>query len=179
MIAYLPAAFRSGVKAAGILAATCAGLTAGGMALAQTAPAEAPATPPVAAPAPATPAPAAAAPAADLISIELNKLEPQASACRAYLVLSNPGGPDITDLKLDLILFSPEQIIEKRIAVGLAPLPTGKTTVKLFDIDGQDCSKIGSVLINEVMACSSAEGAVPDCSKRIAPSSRVNAKLFK
>ena len=139
--------------------------------------------------APAAPAPApvpaaveaapAAAPAADAILIELNKLEPQADACRAYLVLNNPAGPDITDLKLDLILFNQEQVIERRIAVGLSPLLAGKTTVKLFDIQGQDCARIGSVLINEVMSCNSAEGAVPDCTKRIAPSSRVGAKLFK
>ncbi|PWR23486.1 Tat pathway signal sequence domain protein [Zavarzinia compransoris] len=109
----------------------------------------------------------------------MNKLEPQAEACRAYLVLNNPAGPDITDLKLDLILFNQDQVIERRIAVGLSPLPAGKTTVKLFDIQGQDCARVGSVLINEVMACNSTEGAVPDCTKRIAPSSRVGAKLFK
>lgn len=140
---------------------------------------EAPAAPaPAPVPAAVEPAPAAA-PAADAILIELNKLEPQADACRAYLVLNNPAGPDITDLKLDLILFNQEQVIERRIAVGLSPLLAGKTTVKLFDIQGQDCARIGSVLINEVMSCNSAEGAVPDCTKRIAPSSRVGAKLFK
>ncbi|MFA5122992.1 Tat pathway signal sequence domain protein [Zavarzinia sp.] len=118
--------------------------------------------------------PAAPAP----ITVELNKLEPQPNACRAYLVLSNPGGPDITDLKLDLILFNQDQVIEKRIAVSLAPLPAGKTSVKLFDIDNQDCGRIGSVLINDVIACTSADGAVPECSKRLQPSTRVSAKLF-
>ncbi|MCF4164087.1 Tat pathway signal sequence domain protein [Zavarzinia compransoris] len=126
--------------------------------------------------APGTPA-AEEAPAP--ISIELNKLEAQDGACRAYLVLVNPAGPDITDLKLDLILFNQDQVIERRIAVGLSPLPTGKTTVKLFDIQGQDCGRVGSVLINEVMACSGADGEIPDCTKRIAPTSRVDAKLFK
>jgi hypothetical protein len=165
MIVSSPAALRLGSRGAGIFAAAV--VCFAGAALAQTPAAE-----------PVAPA-ATATPAAEPISIELNKLEPQDKACRAYLVLSNPGGPDITDLKLDLILFSPEQIIERRIAVGLAPLPMGKTTVKLFDIDGQDCTKIGSVLINEVMACTGADGAVADCAKRITPTSRVNAKLFK
>lgn len=113
------------------------------------------------------------------ISIELNKLEPQDGACRAYLVLVNPDGPDITDLKLDLILFNQDQVIERRIAVSLSPLPTAKTTVKLFDIQGQDCERIGSVLINEVMNCSGADGDVPNCTRRITPTSRVNAKFFK
>lgn len=140
--------------------------------------AEAPAAASTPAPAAVEAAPAAT-PAADAILIELNKLEPQADACRAYLVLNNPAGPDITDLKLDLILFNQDQVIERRIAVGLSPLLAGKTTVKLFDIQGQDCTRIGSVLINEVMSCNSAEGAVPDCTKRIAPTSRVGAKLFK
>lgn len=167
----LAAALRLRVLAPAVLCLAAAG------AQAQTT--EAPAAPaPAPVPAAVEPAPAAA-PAADAILIELNKLEPQADACRAYLVLNNPAGPDITDLKLDLILFNQEQVIERRIAVGLSPLLAGKTTVKLFDIQGQDCARIGSVLINEVMSCNSAEGAVPDCTKRIAPSSRVGAKLFK
>lgn len=133
-------------------------------------PAPAPAAQPAAAPAPA---------AAEPITVELNKLEPQAGACRVYLVIANPGGPDITDLKLDFILFNQDQVIEKRVAASLAPVASGKTTVKLFDIDGQDCARIGSVLINDVMSCGSADGAIADCAKRITPSSRTSAKLFK
>ncbi|MCW0182061.1 MAG: Tat pathway signal sequence domain protein [Zavarzinia sp.] len=132
--------------------------------------AETPAPAPVAQPAPAV---------AEPITVELNKLEPQAGACRVYLVIANPGGPDITDLKLDFILFNQDQVIEKRVAASLAPVASGKTTVKLFDIDGQDCGRIGSVLINDVMSCGTAEGAIADCAKRITPSSRTAAKLFK
>lgn len=139
-------------------------------------------TPAAQTPAAETPAPAAAEPAAasaEPISVELNKLEPQAGACRVYLVIANPGGPDITDLKLDFILFNQDQVIEKRVAASLAPVASGKTTVKLFDIEGQDCGRIGSVLINDVMSCGNAEGAIAECAKRITPSSRTSAKLFK
>lgn len=139
---------------------------------------------PAPAPAAETPAPApvaqpAPAPVAEPITVELNKLEPQAGACRVYLVIANPGGPDIADLKLDFILFNQDQVIEKRVAASLAPVAAGKTTVKLFDIDGQDCARIGSVLINDVMSCGTTEGAIADCAKRITPSSRTAAKLFK
>lgn len=124
----------------------------------------------------ATPAPAAAP---TPITVELNKLEPQPQACRVYLLIANPSDQDITDLKIDFILFNQDQVIEKRVAASLAPIAAGKTTVKLFDIDGQDCARVGSVLINDVMSCSGTTGAIADCAKRITPSSRTGAKLFK
>lgn len=138
-------------------------------------------------PAPATPAaPATAAPAAPpanapkgTVTIELNKLESRDDACGAYLVLTNPDGPDLVDLQLDLYLFNPDQVIERRIAVNLAPLPTGKTSVKLFDIKDLNCSKVGKVLINGAISCASAEGPIANCVARIEPSSRVDAKFYK
>ncbi len=134
---------------------------------------------PAAAPAPAAPATAPAEPPKGQITIELNKLEAHDDSCGAYLVLTNPDGPDLVDLQLDLYLFNPDQVIERRIAVNLAPLPTGKTSVKLFDIKDLSCSKVGKVLINGAISCASADGPIADCIALIEPSSRVEANFYK
>lgn len=155
------------------LALLGSGLT--GPVQAQTAPAEPPA--PAAA---ASAAPESASQASkSAVTIELNKLESRDGACGAYLVLTNPDGPDLVDLQLDLYLFNPDQVIERRIAVNLAPLPTGKTSVKLFDIKDLDCSRVGKVLINGAISCASTDGPIADCIAHIEPSSRVDAAFYK
>ncbi len=111
-------------------------------------------------------------------SIELNKLEAQGKGCRAYFKVANTG-PAYEVFKLDLVLFRPDAVIERRFAVDLGPLKADKTTVKLFDIDGTACDQIGSFLINDVMECKAESGSVSDCLKSISVSSRANVKLDK
>ncbi len=97
------------------------------------------------------------------ISLELNKLEASDKGCRAYLVVSNPTSKKFDAYKLDLVMFQTDGIIGRRFAVDLAPLPPSKRTVKLFELDGTQCSDIGSFLINDVMECKAAEGEPGDC----------------
>jgi hypothetical protein len=113
------------------------------------------------------------------LGVELNKLEPLSSACRAYLVLSNKTGMAFTDLKLDLVIFDNEGIVARRIAVQGAPVTVGKTTLKVFDIDGVNCDGIGRFLLNGVMTCAAAAGATDDCVSLIDTSSRAKAPLIK
>jgi hypothetical protein len=113
------------------------------------------------------------------ISIELNKLEPQGSQCRAYFVINNKSGTDYEALKLDLVLFKPDGVIGKRFAVDLAPLKASKRAVKLFDIEGTACEEVGSFLINDAMECKAASGPVDDCLKDLALSTLTNVQLTK
>jgi hypothetical protein len=106
------------------------------------------------------------------LGIELNKLEPVANGCRAYLVFDNRTGSAFTEFKLDLVMFDGGGVIAKRMAVDPAPLPAEKTTVKLFDIQGVGCADLGQVLVNEVMACVDQSGARADCTKLIEATSR-------
>ena len=100
---------------------------------------------------------AAAEPAAGgRIAIELNKLEPHGEACRAYLVVKNQTGRAFDSLQLDLVMFDGGGVVAKRLAVQAAPLPEGKTSLKAFDIEGHDCAGIGSILLNDVLACTPA-----------------------
>lgn len=97
------------------------------------------------------------------IDIELNKLEPNEGACRAYLMLENQTDSDFETLKLDLVLFDGEGIVAKRLAVETAPLPAGKMSLKVFDVDGLPCERVGRVLLNDLLACADATGARDDC----------------
>jgi len=97
------------------------------------------------------------------IGLELNKLEPADRACRAYLVTENRTARAFTSLNLDLVMFGPDGVIARRLAVETAPLPADKTTVKAFNIAGLDCGAIGRVLLNGVLACEDAQGERDDC----------------
>jgi hypothetical protein len=111
-----------------------------------------------AAPETTDPQPSQSQAAPEPVSIQLNKLEPIDKGCRAYMVIDNPGDTAYSDYKIDLVLFQSDGVIGKRFSIDLAPLKAKKKSVKLFDIDGLQCDKIGSMLINDVMECKSDTG---------------------
>ena len=113
------------------------------------------------------------------IAIELNKLEANEEACRAYFVIDNKNDRTYDALKLDLVLFRPDGVIGQRFAVELAPLKPKKRTVKLFDVADTSCDDVGSFLINDVMECKTDSGEVSDCLQDIAVSTRTKNELTK
>ncbi len=131
----------------------------------------------------------ASPPGGEPLPLELNKLEPiQGGGCRVYLVASNPDAREIDPLRIDLVVFGTDEVISRRLAIDLGPLPPHKTAVRLFDLAGQSCEGIGHMLVNDVLACGPARDAatpvdsvVPRaaCLDRLAPSSRTRAKLTK
>lgn len=126
-----------------------------------------------------TPAQVALADPANQITLELNKLEPQDNSCRAYLVVGNDGQTVYQTFKLDLVMFQPDGVIGKRFALDLAPIKSGKKTVKLFDLDGVACDKVGSFLVNDIMECKADNNAAEDCLSRLALSSLGQVKISK
>ena len=120
-----------------------------------------------------------AAGAGKAISVELNKLEPVKSACRAYLVVKNDTADALSSLRLDLVMFGSDGVIAKRLAVEAAPLPAGKTAVRLFDMDGTPCDGISRVLLNDVLSCRSEAGDRADCLAAIETSSRTAAEFIR
>lgn len=113
------------------------------------------------------------------LRVELNKLEALESACRAYLLFENGTDLEFRSLKLDLVMFNPEGVINRRLAVEGGPLPAGKTSVKLFDIEGVTCDSVDRVLLNGILACSDAQGDRSDCLALIETGSRSSADFFK
>lgn len=113
------------------------------------------------------------------LSIELNKLEPQGSGCRAYVVVQNDDPTAYTAFKLDLVLFQQDGVIGRRFAMDLAPLKAQKRTVKLFDLDNISCDKIGSFLINDIVECNAEAGPVENCLSGITVKSLTSVQLSK
>lgn len=97
------------------------------------------------------------------VSLQLNKLEPDGESCRAYLVVENGSDSAFESLQLDLVMFDTDGIISKRLAVESAPLPAGKTSVKVFGISDVACGEIGRVLLNGILACEDGSGSRDDC----------------
>lgn len=107
------------------------------------------------------------------LRLELNRLEPVAEACRAYLLIEN-GSPDAyRSLKLDLFAFDTEGVIAKRLAVEAGPVAPRKTSVKLFDFSGVACERFSRVLLNDVIACEPGGGAKADCLPRVSTGSKI------
>ena len=113
------------------------------------------------------------------IGIEINKLESQPKSCRAYIVVDNPGPAAFQSLKLDLVLFRTDGVIDRRLALDLAPIRPSRKSVKIFDLDGLPCETIGSVLLNEVADCRDAAGPVADCADKLKVSSRAGVPFSK
>ena len=84
------------------------------------------------------------------VSVELNKLEPQDAACRAYFVLENRSPIAFSTLKLDLVMFDNDGIVTRLLAAELGPLPLEKTSLKVFDMEELPCTGLGRLLLNDV-----------------------------
>lgn len=113
------------------------------------------------------------------VTLELNKLEPQANACRAYLVLQNGTESAFSSLRLDLVAFDTDGIVAKRLAVEAAPLPPSKTSLKLFDMSDLSCDGIGHFLLNSVLACADQSGERTDCLDLVGVSAKPGLRLIK
>lgn len=113
------------------------------------------------------------------IQIELNKLEPQENACRAYIVLQNGTDSTFDSLRLDLVAFDTDGIVAKRLAVEASPLPPAKTSLKLFDMSELACDGIGHLLLNSVLACGDQSGERSDCLDLVDVSAKPGLKLIK
>lgn len=123
--------------------------------------------------------PDGSAQARQAVSVELNKLEPNGGACRAYLVLENLTESAFETLKLDLVLFDSDGVVARRLAVETAPLPAGKTSLKVFDIAGLECPALGRVLLNDVMSCADAGGTRDGCLDLLVPAGRGELEFVK
>src|SRR5262245_24308545 len=84
--------------------------------------------------------------------VELNTIEPVESRCRLNFVIENKSDAAVDSMKLDLVVFSSDGGILRRLLAEMGPVRPVKTIVRAFVIDAE-CAKIGSVLVNEVNAC--------------------------
>ena len=114
-----------------------------------------------------------------MVSVELNKLESTGSACRAYLVLQNDTSHAFDSLKLDMVMFDADGIVARRLAVEAGPLSAGKTSLKVFDVEGLACADVGRVLLNDVLTCTGDGSGLDGCMDMIVPASRTESPFVK
>lgn len=111
------------------------------------------------------------------IEIELNKLEPQGTTCRAYFVIVNRSETEFADIQLDVFLFDKQGIVARRAALSTRQLQPGKTNIRLFDLVDTPCDTIGRLVLNEVLACKNVVGGPANCQGMLALSSRAGVEL--
>ena len=115
--------------------------------------------------------------AADEVRNELNAMETAENRSRLTFVIENKAAQNIDTLKLDFAMFNTDGAVYRRIIFDMAPVRANKTIVKTYAIDG-DCAQLGSLLVNEVTACTPGEPAA--CLDGLTLSSRVkNVRLYK
>jgi hypothetical protein len=111
------------------------------------------------------------------IRVELNLAESVQNKCRLSFLIENKSETPIERLTPDLAIFNREGIIQRRLVAELGPVYRSKTIIKTFEIEGE-CGQIGSILINDVTACTPGDPGL--CLDRLVLSSRVpSISLFR
>ena len=113
------------------------------------------------------------------VTIDLNKLEPVENACRAYFVLENATARSFSSFVLDLYVFGPDGVINKRLAVDAAPLIPDKTRVRPVDIVDAPCESVSFILLNDVLDCADESGKRDDCVTLLSTTSHSDAEFHK
>lgn len=114
------------------------------------------------------------------LHVELNKMEDDgAGGCRLSFVFRNETKDLYETLKLDLVMFGRDDVIARRLIVDASPMRPGKTTVKLFDVEGLPCADTATVLLNDLPACVVDGEGRSDCIEAITVNSRASAALTK
>jgi len=112
------------------------------------------------------------------LRIELNRVEAAGENCRTYFLIDNQKGESWKSLKLDLFALDTDGVAAKRLAVEVGPVPRHKTLIKLFDFPGLTCSRVGRVLLNDVLTCDGAAPSREECLTAIETASKVDAVSF-
>jgi hypothetical protein len=110
------------------------------------------------------------------VRVELNTFETSDNRCRITFVIENKGKEALESFKLDLAVFTPQGIVQRRLATELGPVRAAKTIVKTFALDGA-CGEVGSILVNDV-TCT--PGTPDACLDGLSLSSRIkDVRLYK
>lgn len=112
------------------------------------------------------------------LRVELNKIEASGENCRTYFRIDNRQEEAWRSLKLDLFALDKDGVAAKRLAVEVGPVPARKTLIKLFDFPGLSCPQLGSVLLNDVVACEGAAASREECLAVIETGSKVETVPF-
>ncbi len=111
--------------------------------------------------------------------VELNKFEAIDNGCRTFFLFRNTTDIRFQSFEMSLAILDREGVIERLLTVEAAPLPSERTTLKLFEIPESQCENIGEILLHEIVSCNPDQGEAPDCFGIIDLKSRASAPLVK
>ncbi len=113
------------------------------------------------------------------LTVELNKFEDVESGCRSYFLFRNAGDTTFGAFELSLAILDGDGVIDRLLTIDAAPLPSERTTLKLFEIPEIGCSEIGEILLHDISACAPQNGEPMDCFPILELSSKASAPLVK
>lgn len=112
------------------------------------------------------------------LAVELNKLEEaEGSVCRAYFLFRNGTGKTFEAFEMSLAVLDRQGVIDQLLTIDAAPIPVGRTTLKLFEVPGIACGEISVFLLHDVPACRPQNEEATDCFPLLTLSSRAAAGL--
>jgi hypothetical protein len=110
------------------------------------------------------------------VRVELNAAEAADKRCLLTFVIENTAAA-VDSLKLDLVVFNSDGVVHRRMVTEMGPVRGAKTIVRSFSVDGE-CGQIGSVLVNDVTACTPGNPAA--CLEGLVLSSKLKSvRLYK
>ena len=113
------------------------------------------------------------------LAVELNKFEQGEGGCEAYFLFRNDTGVTLEGFEMSLAVLDPSGVIDSLLSIDAAPLPAGRTTVKLFEIPQTQCDRISEILLHDLGSCRPAGGDEMDCFPILDLSSKTGAALVK
>lgn len=109
--------------------------------------------------------------------LELNNTKQMEQSCRFSFLFENKMGQTVDDLGLEVAILDKDDLAQDFLLINSGRLTPNKRRIQQFDLPDLICADIGSVLINDVSECKSAELTAADCLDAIKPNSKINIKL--
>lgn len=120
------------------------------------------------------------APAAGQLTVEMNKFEDNAGGgCRAFFLFRNQTGKTFEGFEMSLAILDTKGVIDRLLSIDAAPLPAGRTTLKLFEIPEIACSSISEVLLHDIPVCKPQNQDPVDCFPLVTLASKTAAPLVE
>ena len=114
------------------------------------------------------------------LTVELNKFEANVGgSCRAFFLFRNQTGLTFDGFEMSLAILDTSGVISRLLTIDAAPLPVGRTTLKLFEIPETACDSISEILLHEIAACRPQNADEMDCFPILDLNSRTSAKLVQ
>ena len=105
----------------------------------------------------------AAAGAPQEFSLELNNAaETTAGGCRLTYVATNNTGEELGQTAYEVAVFDGSGVVSRILVLEFGALTAGKTKVVQFDLGDQGCADISRIVVNDVAACTLADGGEGD-----------------